>query len=91
MSDVQLTIDGTPSHGACRHHDIRCRAHERHSDPHAVPSAERNAGGRVPRMRGGRGRARLRGVLRAARPKTAWWSPPTPTKCRARAAPWSNC
>ena len=32
---------------------------QRHPDSHALPSAERNAGGRVPRVRGGRGRPRL--------------------------------
>ena len=38
-----------------RYVGIRCRAHERHCHSHAVPSAKRDARGRLPRVRGGAG------------------------------------
>ena len=56
---------------------------QRHRDPHAVPSAERNARGRVPRMRGGCGRRACWRHPACGRPKTGWWSPPIPKKCRS--------
>ncbi len=54
-----LTIDGRPVAVPAGHDDFRCRAHERHPDPHAVPSAKRKSGGRLPRLRGGCGRTRV--------------------------------
>ena len=67
MSDLHLTIDGqavTVPSGTTVFDAARL---QRHRDSHAVPSAERNAGGRLPRVRGGSGRARSERVLRAAR------------------------
>ncbi len=52
MPDIQLTIDGLQSRGSSGNDGVRRRAPERHRDPDAVSSAERNAGGSVPRVRG---------------------------------------
>ena len=86
MSNVQLTIDGlavtvpegTTVFDAARMNGIAI--------PTLVPSAERNAGGRVPRVRGRMPADACWPPPACVPPKTAWWFPPIPTKCMQRAA-----
>ena len=66
MSDVQLTIDGLAVTVPDGDHRIRCRPHERHRDSDALPSTERNAGGRMPRVPGRSRRTRAGRLLRAS-------------------------
>ena len=92
MSDVQLTIDGmqvSVPEGTTVFDAARI---QRHPDSHAVPSAERNAGGRLPRVRGGRRKAR---VLAASCVRPAENNMVVSHQFRQgrsrRAARWSKC
>ena len=51
-AEIQLTIDGKQYFRPGWHDHLRRRAPERHPHPDSLPSAERNSGGRLPRLRG---------------------------------------
>ena len=62
---VTLTIDGREVSAAGGHDDLGGRQGRRHRHSRAVPRRAIRPGGRLPDVRGGRGRARVRRLLRA--------------------------